>query len=53
VNEGLVSLNMDAELASDTGHEHGLPALMHQMFSTTLRALAVNPRLSSGHNLIH
>jgi len=36
VNEGLVSLNGDVELASDTGHELGLPALM---FPTTLLAV--------------
>ena len=38
-NEGLVNLNGDAELAFDTGRELGSPALTHQMFPTTLRAL--------------
>jgi len=37
VNEGLA--NGDAELAYDRGRELGLPALTHQMFPTTLRAL--------------
>ena len=32
-------LNGDAELASDTGRELGLPALTNQMFPTTLRTL--------------
>jgi len=32
-------VNGDAEFASDTGRELGLPALTHQMFATTLRAL--------------
>jgi len=38
VNEHLKG---DAELASNTGRELGLPVLTHQMFSTTLRALPV------------
>ena len=38
MNEGLVSLNGEAELASDTGRERRLRALTQQMFPTTLRA---------------
>lgn len=39
VNEGLANLNGDAELTSDIGHELISPALTHQMFLITLRAL--------------
>jgi len=41
VNEGLVNLNGDVELASDMGRDLGLPALTHQMFPSTVRALPV------------
>jgi len=36
VSEGLVNLNGDAELASDTGRELGSAALTHHMFPPAL-----------------
>ena len=53
MNEGLVNLIKDAELASDTGRERESLALTYQMFPTTLCALPKMYCLVSRTVLIH